>query len=1089
VHRVVAAALSVLIVGSGLAVATPASAREGTNSSGLILINEVANGGPHSDSDTFFELRNWGTTAVDLSDWLVFRCNVFGLRANIGQPEADFDGVVLQPGELYTVSKIGMPGDDHYSQPFAQGGFGLYLQAPDGDLVDRVGVYPNEPWPMQSECTEGRNLTNSLAFAFDESWQRVAATGDVTRDFVVATSTIGAENRARAIDVNDAGIRISEFAPAGARGRGDEFIEIVNTATTAIDLGGLEVYRCTRAGSLQVNGREYRFADGTVLNAGDRVVLGGPTYTGPVFDRYPVPFNDESSGVYLRSPKNAVVDRLAITPYDDSACQGESSKLAAVLDYVTDESYQLVGNDYVIAARTPGAANETIASSLYNQPFSYADDGGVAISEFAADPSPEGLPGDYVQHNYVEIGNYGSSAVDISGWTTRACDVTGYRDRAVQATVEPGTTLQPGGAYLVALAGTEAATTAQATTSTAFDFAGGGVWVADETGRRIDSVGVYAANEMDASVVTPSPCTKAHTLTTFQPDRLLGETFQRTQFTGVDAADFVTATATPGAIDDIAWLDPTARVSGSVISSEPETAPAPSQLPATGQPLRVLEAWAGATDGGELAEYSSDSETALDPTAPADVASTGWAHPYQRFVLDASEVSEGDSVSWLGSGADRSAVRLSVWTGTDWRLADSGVGESVLLSATVEHGEIAGGRLSLLVQNGARPSSTMTEKQDAALEQPANYDLAISHITDTQYLTEAYPEVYAQLVSWIADNAQARKIGFVTHTGDLSQNWVDPNQEPGRARAEFAKASAIQSILDDAEIPNSVLPGNHDNKRGVDNSLFNEYFAPSRYDGAPTYAGSIASDDNSSNFSLFEQAGAKFLMLSLPYAYGDREIDWAKDVVTSYPDRNVIISTHEHVTPKSTYEQAHLSSNSRWVSRASDLWNEVIAPNRNVVLVLSGHFHGIGQLTTKDAGGIPGHDVVELLADYQEFRTHTGERATGFQRLLQFDYASSTVAVDTFSVRLGVSASYPYDYQQFKRDTGRSSVLSNLRPWNIVAAGTQDRYTSDDDEFQATVHLQYDKSVSTMGFAWQVQPVNNADAAPFYGAMVLVAAI
>ena len=76
-----------------------------------------------------------------------------------------------------------------------------------------------------------------------------------------------------------------------------------------------------------------------------------------------------------------------------------------------------------------------------------------------------------------------------------------------------------------------------------------------------------------------------------------------------------------------------------------------------------------------------------------------------------------------------------------------------------------------------------------------------------------------------------------------------------------------------------------------------------------------------------------------------------------------------------------------------------------MVLVLSGHFHGLGQLTTENAGGIEGHTVVELLADYQEFRTHTGERATGFQRLLQLDLASGGVAVDTFSVRLDAATS------------------------------------------------------------------------------------
>ena len=63
-------------------------------------------------------------------------------------------------------------------------------------------------------------------------------------------------------------------------------------------------------------------------------------------------------------------------------------------------------------------------------------------------------------------------------------------------------------------------------------------------------------------------------------------------------------------------------------------------------------------------------------------------------------------------------------------------------------------------------------------------------MTDTQYLTESYPEVYEELVIWIARNRVDRKIEFVTHTGDLVQNWIDPNQSQPRARREFERASA-----------------------------------------------------------------------------------------------------------------------------------------------------------------------------------------------------------------------------------------------------------------------------------------------------------
>lgn len=575
---------------------------------------------------------------------------------------------------------------------------------------------------------------------------------------------------------------------------------------------------------------------------------------------------------------------------------------------------------------------------------------------------------------------------------------------------------------------------------------------------------MYAANEYDAENVLLSPCTKQVALTTYQPDRLLQETFQRSRFTGVDADDFVTASSTPGVIDAVPWVDPTERVD--IAPDFPEGAPTEGvTTPAEpeGTAVTVLEAWGGTTEGGPLPTLIGDDEARLDPTAPGELLDDSYGYPYQRLVLDVEGIVDGSTVSWRGTGHGRTEVQLSVWTGESWRRLDAGTGDRLLLTGVLDARDLREGKVTLLVQNGPRTQATLASGLDGELQDPADYDFAVSHITDSQYLTESYPEVYAGIVSWIAANQEGRKIEFATHTGDLIQNWVSPAQNQVRARREFARASAIQSILDDAAVPNSVLPGNHDNLRGADASLFNEFFPVQRYADRPWFGGSLTADDNSANFSTFEHDGAKFLMLSLPYAYDDAEMAWAAGVVTSHPDYNVIISTHEHVTPKTVDYAAARSTSSRWVSRGQELWERVIAPNRNVVLVLSGHFHGLGEIHTENAGGIPGHTVTELVADYQEFRTHTGERATGFQRMLQIDLAAGTIAVDTFSLRLEAPYSYPYDYRQFVPDNGSPLTPSNVQPWRVIASGLQGRYAEMDDEFFAAVNFQYPKAVETLG--------------------------
>ncbi len=1088
--RLAAVALSALIVSAVLGAAgaaTPASAlpKPDPDAPASVLINEVANGDAASDEHSFVELRNWGDAEVDLTGWKLYRCSEIGLRRNSGNSEGDLSGRVLQPGEILTISRVGLPGDVHVTSAFASAGFGLYLESAEGAPVDLVGVFPNEPWPTRSECTPpGGNLPNALDLSTSESWQRVSTTGEPTRDWVAAKATPTRQNATASPQGSGSAVRISEVAAAGPRGSADDLLELRNDGSVAEDIGGWQVFRCTATGRVRTNTLQLTIPAGTTLDPGATWVAGGAATAGRVDARWSTSLADREFGVLVRDAAGLLVDRVAVSAYGDSACQQpDRAKLPAILDAVAGESYQRTSSGWVAAPRTPGASNATKADAVFGQEFSYRTEVSVAISELATDPKPDGMPAGTVQRNFVELANYGRAAVDISGWTAWRCMADGARAVEPQFVVPRGTTLAPGDVFVAALAGTASAATADTTYPVGLSMLGTGIWLADRSGVRIDSVGVYARTEMDADNVTASPCTKGTALTTYLPDRLEQETFQRSRFTGSDADDFVVRTATPGILDRVPWVDPTARVDIPVeVPTRVEPSGATAATPAlAGDPARVLTVWGGRSDG-PLATFSGAGEVALDSAEPAAVDDDGYLHPYQRLEVDAERMRPGATVGWSGRAAGRAELQLSVWNGSAWRLLDAATGgrsgAEVVLSGAVRAGEIRDDRVWLLVQSGPRTGQPFRHADDGAFEHPDDYDFAISHVTDTQYLTESYPEVYAQELSWIAANAEARRIAFATHTGDIVQNHVDPAQNEVRARDEFERASRIQRILENAGVPNSVLPGNHDNIRGADNSLFNEFFGPERYADAPGFGGSIGVDDNSANFSTFEREGARFLMLSLPYAYAEREIAWAETVVADHPDHNVVISTHEHVTPKTVEVDALRSTGSRWVSRAGELWDRVIAPNRNVVLVLSGHFHGIGQLVTPDAGGITGHTVVELLADYQEFRTHTGERATGFQRLLQLDLASGAIAVDTFSVHLGADASFDYDYPQFVPDTGSAMTGSNARPWRIVAEGLQDRYTAVDDQFSATVRLQYAKRVATdaVTVAESVAPTSVADA-------------
>ncbi len=153
----------------------------------------------------------------------------------------------------------------------ASTGFGLYLENPAGELVDAVGVYPNEPWPTTSECTLGQNLPNLLDAAANESYQRVGAG---FHDYVVAPAMLGAENRttpdaARA--VRDRDLRAQRIRARWPRGRLHRAREHGWPSRRPERLGPLAVHRDRAPRHSSAAGhdrRRHRAAPGRALGGG-----------------------------------------------------------------------------------------------------------------------------------------------------------------------------------------------------------------------------------------------------------------------------------------------------------------------------------------------------------------------------------------------------------------------------------------------------------------------------------------------------------------------------------------------------------------------------------------------------------------------------------------------------------------------------------------------------------------------------------------------------------------------------------------------------------------------------------------------------
>ena len=243
---------------------------------------------------------------------------------------------------------------------------------------------------------------------------------------------------------------------------------------------------------------------------------------------------------------------------------------------------------------------------------------------------------------------------------------------------------------------------------------------------------------------------------------------------------------------------------------------------------------------------------------------------------------------------------------------------------------------------------------------------------------------FAVQTRWLAEHADELHIPFVAHLGDV----VDQVNQDGEWRA----ADAAMRTLDDADLPYSILAGNHDVRNSADDFYDDQYdlaqepylrwFGPERAAEQSTFGGTDPTGMN--QYHIFEAEGQQFMVLALSWRASDATLAWADRVMAEHPTVPVILTSHEvlnieadGVTPKET-------------EYGLRLWNRLIKGNDQIFMTLNGHFHGSTQLVkTNDAG----HAVTEMVMDYQM----AYEGGNGYLGLFEFDLTHDTISVQTAS--------------------------------------------------------------------------------------------
>lgn len=286
--------------------------------------------------------------------------------------------------------------------------------------------------------------------------------------------------------------------------------------------------------------------------------------------------------------------------------------------------------------------------------------------------------------------------------------------------------------------------------------------------------------------------------------------------------------------------------------------------------------------------------------------------------------------------------------------------------------------------------------------------------------------MFIQQMQYLADNTNVRggDIEFVTSVGDVWQhreNGVDPahanrgltaaddspktnsKNKNGIHDFEIPLAKRGYNILAETGIPFSVVPGNHDydwywrdsrfpRQRDRFDELRDERGRIVRFD--PTIIGMthvggldnfrsvfsnigpyfknknwyISSYNGGANSAqVFQAGGYKFLHLGLEMQSGDDVLNWAQEVIDANIGIPTIISTHDFLTTDGERKQRINADYSRvdpgYHKATEEIWEEFIAINDQIFMVLSGHNHAQSRRTDDNSFG---HKVYQIMADYQD---------------------------------------------------------------------------------------------------------------------------
>jgi 3',5'-cyclic AMP phosphodiesterase CpdA len=180
---------------------------------------------------------------------------------------------------------------------------------------------------------------------------------------------------------------------------------------------------------------------------------------------------------------------------------------------------------------------------------------------------------------------------------------------------------------------------------------------------------------------------------------------------------------------------------------------------------------------------------------------------------------------------------------------------------------------------------------------------------------------------------------------------------------------------------------------------------------------------NANNFELFSGGGDDYLIFHFQNNPSDAVLAWANQTIVNYPNRRVMVTTHDY-----------LEINGSRSTVGNNIWSRFVSPHaEQVFLVLCGHNHSPTVAEVRRNDTVRGHVVHQVLADYQE-RANGGN---GYLRILKFSPSQDKIYVSTFSPYLNIyendtDSKFELDFNMTGATENQSHLLLNVEPLQTV---------------------------------------------------------